>query len=76
MGRIKIDDLPEEQKISKEVMRKVMGGGWLDDLVEMDTLLTFDLQTAVTQYNQAFTAASNLSKKNDQTIDNTIRNLV
>lgn len=27
MGRIKIDDLPEEQKINKEVMRKVMGGG-------------------------------------------------
>lgn len=26
MGRIKIDDLPEEQKISKEEMRKVLGG--------------------------------------------------
>ena len=26
MGRIKIGDIPEDQKISKEEMRKVLGG--------------------------------------------------
>jgi hypothetical protein len=29
MARIKIKDLPKDQKISKEEMKKVHGGGWI-----------------------------------------------
>jgi hypothetical protein len=31
MGRIKFEDLPRDQKISKEDMRKVVGGITIDD---------------------------------------------
>jgi len=32
MGRIKIEDLPEDQKITKDIMRKVFGGIIINDL--------------------------------------------
>ena len=68
MTKIKINDLPANLNINEETMRKVLGGQY--------PLSNFDLQRAITQYNQMINAVSNMSKKYSQTMDNIIRNIV
>ena len=69
MARIKIKDLPRDRKISKEEMKKVMGGA---EMTEMQQLL---LQTNMSKQQQALQLMSNISKMLHDTSKTIINNL-
>ena len=58
MGRIMIEDLPEDHKISKDEMRKVMGGTLGDD----SQLALVDLQNWTQKTQQTMTMMSQISR--------------
>ena len=69
MARIKIKDLPKDQKISRKEMKKVMGGA---EMTEMQQLL---LQINMSKQQQALQLMSNISKMFHDTSKVIINNL-
>lgn len=75
MGRIKIEDLPEDQEISKEEMRKVLGGNIRNEVDPDLQIMDLDLQDKQNQYSQAFQMISNLMKSYHDTAKSIIQNM-
>jgi hypothetical protein len=79
MARIKIKDLPGDQKISQAEMKNVFGGlhvpdglPTLDSMSEMDAL---QLQLAMDRRSQFISTLSNMMKKISTTQDTLTQNL-
>ena len=72
MARIKIKDLPEDQSISQEDMKKITGGLHAPD---GSTIITIQLQEAINQQAQLMQTMSNIMKAQGDTAMSIIRNL-
>ncbi len=66
MARIKIEDLPKDQKVSSQEMRNVFGGGFLVDMPKGGILA--DIQTE----NSEFNLVSNIMKTKHEAAKNSI----
>ncbi len=63
MARIKIEDLPKDQKVSRAEMRNVFGGGILADI---------QLQQEMQTENSQFNLISNIMKTKHEAAKNSI----
>ena len=72
MARITIGDIPKDREITPEDMKRVMGGGSLDDMIQK---MDFDLMQAQQRYTQAFQMISGLMKSFHDTSKSIIQNL-
>ena len=79
MARIKIEDLPNDMKISKDDMRKITGGAYIGDssysLTTISDDVELDLQNAMQQQNRQFTLMSQISNQLHDTAMTIVRNL-
>ena len=76
MARIKIEDLPKDQKVSSQEMRNVFGGGIILTDMQMGSDLQYlqlqqDLQTELSKY----TMLSNIMKTRHDIAKNSINNI-
>ena len=76
MARIKIEDLPKDQKVSSQEMRNVFGGGIiLTDMQMSGDLQYLQLQQDMQHENRQFTMVSNIMKVKHDTAKSSINNI-
>lgn len=82
MTRIKIKDLPKDMKVSKNNMRKITGGTYIEDLNDPlatlgdDAEFTYlELQQKTQAENGQFTCISNIMKTKQDTVASSITNI-
>ncbi len=76
MARIKIEDLPKDQKVSSQEMRNVFGGEIiLTDMQMGGDLQYLQLQQAMQHENRQFTMVSNIMKVKHDTAKSSINNI-
>ena len=80
MARIEIKDLPKDMKISRDNMRKVIGGGVtltsISDEMDMSYNLQYlQLQQDMQAENRQFTMMSNIMKTKHDTAKAAINNI-
>jgi len=75
MARIKIEDLPEDQKVSSQEMRNVFGGVILADMQMSGDLQYLQLQQDMQHENRQFTMVSNIMKVKHDTAKSSINNI-
>jgi hypothetical protein len=83
MGRIKIQDLPKDMKISKDEMIHILGGLVVSkyigetekNLLDPQAAQTFDLQYETQADNRQYTMVSNIMKVKHDTAKASINNV-
>ena len=74
MARIKIKDLPKDQKISREEMKKIFAGTLLN-IGDDAQLANIDLQNSLQKQQQLIQTLSNVSKLLSDTSMSVIRKI-
>ncbi len=76
MARIKIEDLPKDMKISKNDMRKITGGAYIEDRQYSDAeLANIDMQNCLQKQQQTIQTMSQISKLLHDTASSVIRKM-
>ena len=75
MTRIKINDLPQNKKVSREEMRRIVGGASMDQIMEMATSNKFyphELlapQTGMHRYTNEIERVTKITEKTTNGVD-------